>query len=1128
MSYRIGLDIGIGSVGWAVIAGKGEDAFIADFGVRIFDSGENQKNRASNCQERRGFRGVRRLERRKFFRKVMLRNHFSYLHLLPPTFEDDLYACKDQDVYALKVKGLDEKLSVAELFKCLIHTCNHRGYRDFYEADDSDEDDEEGKNKTAVRAFDRLFSESGKRTISEFLISDYKAGNQIKYRNVSESGNEYLLIHRSLLEEEVRKILATQSQFYPEFTDRVIDRTVSIIFDQRDFEDGPGDPNDDARRYKGFIAEVGQCPFYKDEKRGFRPSIIADTYAVTNTLSQYHFVDLATGEEAFREDVNTGIVDYFLTNGNLTMTEVKRFLKANGIELLKSENSDDKALSKAVKFTSLAKKCIEEAGEKWEDYIAEEQFDVDHPSKLARISNVLSCYQTPRRRRDELKKLGFMSDALIRAFMGRKLSGTARTSDRYMCDAIAAFKEGEIYGNFQAMKNDEVQTAFTEKFEKLLPSHIDDPDVKKNAVVFKAINETRKIINAIIEKYGTPEKMIIEVADELGRSFDERSEIQRHQKDNEKVNDQIKEKIKELTGAKDISDVTADQMDKYKLYFQQEGKSIYSGKALGDLTEFLQDSGKKYEVDHIVPYSLILDNTLSNKALVYASENQEKRQRTPLMYLKGAERDEYLKFVHFMYTRDLKKTSKKNENLYPPVSRKKLEYLLLEDIYSFDAQEMLKQWKSRNINDTRYITKYIIGIINKYLKFERADEKNVFGINGTITSKFRRVWFVGTDWGKDDKDRSTYLNHALDAVVIANLEPAYIEIGSDAIKLQRLYRISKTADPKKSEYESYKDACISKMQHYYGFNPNYTQKLLSDVRKVPSLVPNLKEEVLVRFIDDDEEKFREQINAFYKGRVDTTKMHMPLVSHKQERKFKGAISDSNPVKIVMVDGVAHKVSRKKITEITKADVRKIYTKDTTLLSGLNAIFEGKGDKYSVEDYLKENELGRFITSKGQPVHHVSILDDKTISNFYKKQINDGNYSMLGGLKYYCVELYRNEKGELHMWGIRYVDIVRKNGKLLLKAESLPKDYAKHEMYLFTNDYLMVWNGKGEEKYKGFYTAVFNINQSMLYQKKNNEADTCSMSIGKKDSISKVEVSLLGELRGRVRCSEPLSLILANT
>nr|WP_294039230.1 hypothetical protein [uncultured Ruminococcus sp.] len=40
MKYIIGLDIGIGSVGWAVVRNDDDCKRLEDFGVRIFESGE--------------------------------------------------------------------------------------------------------------------------------------------------------------------------------------------------------------------------------------------------------------------------------------------------------------------------------------------------------------------------------------------------------------------------------------------------------------------------------------------------------------------------------------------------------------------------------------------------------------------------------------------------------------------------------------------------------------------------------------------------------------------------------------------------------------------------------------------------------------------------------------------------------------------------------------------------------------------------------------------------------------------------------------------------------------------------------------------------------------------------------
>ena len=66
-NYRIGLDIGITSVGWAVLQDNSQDEpeRIVDLGVRIFDVAENPKNGDALAGPRRDARSVRRRLRRR-------------------------------------------------------------------------------------------------------------------------------------------------------------------------------------------------------------------------------------------------------------------------------------------------------------------------------------------------------------------------------------------------------------------------------------------------------------------------------------------------------------------------------------------------------------------------------------------------------------------------------------------------------------------------------------------------------------------------------------------------------------------------------------------------------------------------------------------------------------------------------------------------------------------------------------------------------------------------------------------------------------------------------------------------------------------------------------------------------
>lgn len=1128
MKYRIGLDIGIGSVGWAVI--NEEKRRIEDFGVRIFESGEspNGKDRAS--QERHGFRSVRRLERRRVHRKELLKNHLIHIGFIRAGFEDEYAAVRDADVHTLKVKGLDEKLSPAELFKCLVHTCNHRGYQDFYEGsiEDNDVDEESAKNQLAVRTFSREFAESGCRTVSEYLIQCFpsaQTGQTVAFRNIDSRKEEcFRLIPRKLLREEVKQILAKQREYYPclmETPGRV--GIEDIIFRQRDFETGPGDENDPFRRYTGFLASLGKCPFNNEEDRCFRCSVIADLYAVANTLSQYRYVELATGELVLKPEIAQKLLQMALENGSLSMADVKKLLKANGFQLQKSENSDDKALSKAIKYLKAAKTVIEASGLSWPEFISEEQLDPEMPSKLHRIGEIIFKYQTPRRRIEELKMLDFLNTQAVESFSKLKLSGTANAGPSYMCAAIKSFCKGEIYGYFQANFIKGKSESAEETHDKLSAADIADKDMQDNPVVFRSINETRKIVNAIIEVYGTPNAMFLEVASDLNRSYLERQKIIKAQRENEKANNTAKQEVAKLLGI-NSEEVRGESIERYKLYEQQGGVSLYSGKPLGDIARIVDDKNHSCEIDHIVPYSLILDNTLQNKALVLASENQYKGQRTPLMVLSGQEREDFLVRV-----KQLLKDKK--------ISDKKYGYLMQDNLRD---NEKLSQWKSRNINDTRYITKYIMNIFARKLKFA-GEGRSVYAVKGSLTAKFRKIWLAQNNapliWGEEDKARFSYLNHAVDAVIVANLSPVNIEIASEN---QRLYRIWKHHNRQVSEeYTSYLEACVKRLKEIYGLPETVSRPLLGNIKRVPAYLHNLYEEVHLRFDSETEEELLAGCREIYGSPADfPVAPHLPIPSLKPERRFRGAIADANPIRVVEEDGETYKVSRKRIDQIKASDLPNIRSNDKTMLKKLEEIFTGRGSSFTVGDYLKEQGQSCFTLGNGRTVFKVSVRESRNISNFQRKEISECNYYVLGGLKCYCLEVYEDAKGKTKLRGVRYVDLVRKDKKLLIKEETLPADYARHCMYLFKNDYIEIIKKNGNIK-SGFYQSAKNTNENRIYFKPSkpiqpdkthepiNAPETIDITIGGNDRVKKYAISLLGQKGGEVRCSEPYSFIGAN-
>ena len=202
-------------------------------------------------------------------------------------------------------------------------------------------------------------------------------------------------------------------------------------------------------------------------------------------------------------------------------------------------------INDCLKALKILKNTLEKCGYDYTSLIKEEQFNLEQPSKLQKLCILLSKNITPKRRILALQKAGYNKE-LQQEMIRKNFSSTANVSEKYMIQAIEAFKHGENYGNFQArMFKDKYNNITKKEKHLLLPSLTlkDDEDIVKNVVVFKAINETRKVINALIRKYGSFKYINILASDELGHSIQERKRIVKMQNKNRKETQNIRTKI---------------------------------------------------------------------------------------------------------------------------------------------------------------------------------------------------------------------------------------------------------------------------------------------------------------------------------------------------------------------------------------------------------------------------------------------------------------------------------------------------------------------------------------------------------------------------------------------------------
>lgn len=257
------------------------------------------------------------------------------------------------------------------------------------------------------------------------------------------------------------------------------------------------------------------------------------------------------------------------------------------------------------------------------------------------------------------------------------------------------------------------------------------PQDVRNPLVNKALWEVRKVVNSIIKEYGKPAKIAIEMARDVKGSAKERDELRKKIYDNEQENKKAADELRAMSYKPSRDDII-----KYKLWQECGQVCPYTGRSISQASLF--GLTPEFQVEHILPYSRTLDDSFMNKTLCYVQENRLKGNETPYEYYNGKEQYEPIK---------------QRIKVLPYPKRQKF----------FQKEVELDKFVERQLNDTRYITREVVG----YLK---ALGVNVFGTKGQSTAELRHQWGLNNILdltGMGMKNRDDHRHHAVDAVVVA-------------------------------------------------------------------------------------------------------------------------------------------------------------------------------------------------------------------------------------------------------------------------------------------------------------------------------------------------------------------------
>ena len=745
--YGIGLDIGIASIGWAVVAlnENAEPYGLIRCGSRIFDKAEQPQKGDSLAAPRREARSARRRLRRRSLRKADL-YELMEKNGLPGKAEIEraVQAGHLPDVYALRVQALDGPVTALDFARILLHLMQRRGFRSNRKADDAQKD---GKLLQAIDANTRRMEENRYRTVGEMMYRDPVFAEH--KRNKAE--NYLSTVKRDQIIDEARLIFAAQRQYGAAWASPEMEAEyLCILTRQRSFAEGPGKGSP----YSGSN-RVGTCTLEgKSEQRAAKATFSFEYFTLLQKINHIRIAENGTSRTLTPTErqvllsvcCQTDKLDFARIRKALALPEEARF---NMVRYRGEQTAE--ACEKKEKITALPcyhkmRKALNTLRKDHIRNISREQLDA--------AGAALTNPESEDKLREALKQAEFEPLEIEALLTLPSFAGYGHISVKACRKLIPYLEQGMNYNDACQAAGYDFQGRQNGEKAQFLPASTEEMEDITSPVVRRAVAQTIKVVNAIIREQGeSPVSIHLELAREMNKNFQQRSELDKAMRDNSAENEKLMQELHAKFSGRKIS---GQDLVKYRLWKEQNEICAYSLEKL-DLTQVITEPGYA-EVDHIVPYSISFDDRRTNKVLVLKSENRQKGTRLPLQYLQGKRRDDFI-----VYTKANVKNFRKRQNL------------LKERLSEEDG----KGYIQRNLQDTQYIAVFMLNYIRNHLAFadcSGAGKRRVVAVNGAVTAFLRKRW--GLNKVRADGD----LHHAVDAAVIACTTQGMIKRVSDFCK----------------------------------------------------------------------------------------------------------------------------------------------------------------------------------------------------------------------------------------------------------------------------------------------------------------------------------------------------------
>ena len=752
--YRLGLDLGTNSIGWAAVSldENGEPSGLLDMGVRIFPDGRDAQSKTSNAVDRRLARGQRRRRDRYLQRRGDLMQALIEFGLMP---EDQAQrkSLESRDPYKLRTRALDEPLEPYELGRALFHLNQRRGFKSNRK---SDTDEAEGRTLSErIGELRRQMQETGARTLGEFLHRRHENRETVRARPGLD-----LYPDRSMYRDEfdaLRKKQEPHHTLNPQQWNRLED----IIFFQRPLK--PVVPGWCQFEYENWELRAARAlPVFQE----FRILQEVNNIRVRVGSQPERCLDEREREAALERLRSGKDIDFNKLTGDLKklLPEADFNLAQGGRKKIEGDKTTAKLASspQPAKRDKPAKPGL--FGDRWRN------LPLDRRNEIVKC--LLDTDDPDTVREKAIQEWGLnpaQADAVASVSL---VEGYGSLSEKAINKLLPYLENGlrydeavrKVYGHHSDFRNEEAHDSLPH-YGQALPRDTVGANPRKdpqkdgeqarwgrfpNPTVNIGLTQLRRVVNRLIEVHGKPDEIVVELTRQLKSNREQLRNYERDQRKGREDNERFRKWLEDAERP-----VSADILRKLRLWEEQGPPQArvcpYTGRQLS--CEMVVS--EQTEVDHILPYSKTLDNSPSNTVVCVQAANRFKGDRSPYEAFSSNP-------ANYDYQEILDRAAKLPDN-------KKWRF----QPDAMDRFEDEDKFLDRQLNETSYLSRTAKNYL-AYLYDEKGEGRNrVRAAPGRMTAVLRRGWGLEgmlrvTKEGEiTGKQRDDHRHHAIDAFVVA-------------------------------------------------------------------------------------------------------------------------------------------------------------------------------------------------------------------------------------------------------------------------------------------------------------------------------------------------------------------------